>query len=168
MCDQNLLCSHHATHCARFLFSSPYFVAEFSLLIRHHSCNMVMQKQPVDFRTASIVEAKRICAANFSFCGSPLRGILELFEPLTRSLTHGMDHTSARRDRPQLRDQLLRQRRTLVGDSSLLSPSTYGTFRKGRASARPLPCSNALHLRSESLPAQLETTDQSFPCTLEF
>ena len=119
-------------------------------------------------RTAAIVEAERICAANFSFCPTASRGILEVFEPPTRSLTHGMDHTSARRDRPQLRDQLLRQRRTLVGGSSLLSPSTYGTFRKGRASARPLPCSNAFHLRSESLPAQLETTDQPFPCTLEF
>jgi hypothetical protein len=77
--------------------------------------------------------------------------MLEVFEPPTRSLTHGMDHASARRDRPQLRDQLLRQRRTLVGGSSLLSPSTYGTFRKGRASARPLPCSNALYLRRASL-----------------
>jgi hypothetical protein len=38
MCDLNFFCSHHAACCARFLFSSPYFVAEFSLLFRHHSC----------------------------------------------------------------------------------------------------------------------------------
>jgi hypothetical protein len=31
-----------------------------------------------------------------------------------RSAAHGMDHTSARRDRPELRNQLVRQRRTLV------------------------------------------------------
>jgi hypothetical protein len=155
MCDQNFFCSRHATCWARFLLSSPYFVAEFSLLIRHHSCNIFMQKQSVDFRAAAI-EVKRICAANFSFCRTGTRDILEPFEPLTRSLTYGMDHTSARRDRPQLRNQLLRQRRTLVGGSSLFAPSTYGTFRKGRASARPLPCSNALDLRNESPPAKLE------------
>jgi hypothetical protein len=140
----------------------------FRFLFVNIPCNIFLKKQPVDFRTATIVEAEQICAADFSFCRTTSRAILEVFEPPTRSLTHGMDHTSARRDRPQLRDQLLRQRRTLVGGSSLLSPSTYGTFRKGRASARPLPCSNTLHLRSESLPAQLETTDQPFPCTLEF
>ena len=36
-----------------------------------------------------------------------------------RSVAHGMDHPSTRRDRPQLRSQLLRQRRTLGRDPAL-------------------------------------------------
>ncbi len=116
MCDQNFFCSRHATRCARFLFSSPDFVAAFSLLLRRFSCSIFMQKQAVDFRTA-VTSRERICVENFTFCGTGTRAILWVFELPTRSLTHGMDHTSARRDRPQLRNQLLRQRRTLVGGS---------------------------------------------------
>jgi len=46
----------------------------------------------------------------------------------TKESTHGMDHTEARRDRPELRNQLLRQRRTLVSDSPLAFELDEGTI----------------------------------------
>src|ERR1700745_1891617 len=71
MCDLNFLCSHHAACCARFLFSSPYFVAEFSLLIRYHSLRHFCAIAAARFPHCGHREVRPI--GSFSFCRTATR-----------------------------------------------------------------------------------------------
>jgi hypothetical protein len=168
MCDQNPLRSRHATRCARFLSSSPHFVAEFSLLIRHYSCNIFMQKQPVDSRTATIVEAERFCAANFLFAGLPRVVCLRCLNRLHKeSYPWNGPRLSTKRSTSTARSALTPtqnfSRRLLAAFSfDLRNISKRPGFRPAFA----LPeCS----LSAQGVfAAQFETTDQPFPCTLEF
>ena len=50
---------------------------------------------------------------------------LDGFRPCSRSTAHGMGYPSTRRDRPELRNQLVRQRRTVIRQPNLLSGGRF-------------------------------------------
>ena len=50
---------------------------------------------------------------------------LDGFRPCSRSTAHGMGYPSTRRDRPELRNQLVRQRRAVIHQSNFLSGGRF-------------------------------------------
>ena len=71
-----------------------------------------------------------------------IRAILFLQSFRSRSASHGMGYPSTRRDRPQLRDQLVRQRRTLALQAACSAHSCSARFPK-----RALSISSSRRLR---------------------
>ena len=69
-----------------------------------------------------------------------------LVVPSTKGANHGMDRTEARRDRPQLRNQLVRQRRALIQLSLPSAPAFSKSAGSGRFLERVLLCLAALNL----------------------
>ncbi len=74
-----------------------------------------------------------------SFQPSPCYSVSDIAIHASKEYRHGMDHPNARRNRPQLRNQLLRQRRALVVRRRLPSRQAYSRKLHPEYSRTPLP-----------------------------